>query len=223
MKKIASVLVALLLGALTICVRPDPALADSGGLTKDQVSTMVATWNKWGVTKETQDHLLTKLRQNEPWDSLRGVAPVAKKEFVHNERAVTVSTYPDGSISILEIDLPRDAADDRGPSPQSIHRCTVAGGSYWYQYSDCAATWHLVVYGFEFYFSYAGSGTHSTILDYHGIAGWVIGGSMGAGSLTKVNSTTVRVIQAFTMAGAAGWTACREVRVRGRSAHEVYC
>ncbi len=115
MKRITSVLVALLLAALTVCTRPVPALADPGNLSQEQISAMTATWNRWGVTQETQDHLLAKLRRGEPWDSLTGVPPAAKQEFVRNGRATTVSTYPDGSISILEVDLPRETGDNEGP------------------------------------------------------------------------------------------------------------
>jgi hypothetical protein len=222
MRRIIQIFLGTLLcvGAILVPVR---ASAEVISITADQKAQYTAIWDQWGVLKKTQSQLLAKLSAGQAWDSLKGGVAKSARTVNQSGKTVTVLTYGDGSIVISTIDNPSLAPSSSGGiTPNSIGYCTITGGSYWYDYENCAATINHVIYGMEFYFSYQGGGSSSSITNYYGPAGWVTMGSLGGGSIAKTSSTSIRAFQNFNTPIFSG-TICDGVTVRGASASEFAC
>jgi len=68
-----------------------------------------------GVEGEDQSRLISKWKNGQAWDSMTGVAPVSVTSEDVDGFVVTRSVFPDGSVSILSLEIPSAA-----PAPGTV-------------------------------------------------------------------------------------------------------
>lgn len=98
---------------------------------------------KYSVDPLIQESLWEKLESNQLWDSFGGVEPVSEVPFENSSETGTVSTYPDGSISVSSVEkqsFGQFAMQTSGIMPMAITGCTVSSFSGGAQYSNCSAS-----------------------------------------------------------------------------------
>lgn len=130
-------------------------------------------WETYSVSPEVQDRLLQKIAEGEQTQATLGhVEPVSVREVKTKSSTETISTYPDGSISVSTVETgPQKAKKlERGTiTPMdSIDGCTARSGSGYAQYSNCLVRTQSDYITITFranYERYQGGGSQIT---YHG-------------------------------------------------------
>ena len=91
-----------------------------------------------GVEAETAIELIEKFNNGERIDSLSSVTPVHETRTVENGFNKTRYEYPDGSISLSEIQVPDQVVSTYAVVPTSVGSCySSSSGPGWVQYFDC--------------------------------------------------------------------------------------
>ncbi|GIG23079.1 hypothetical protein Cch01nite_38030 [Cellulomonas chitinilytica] len=142
------VVVAALLTALAV---PTQATAASPPIEPADVQASRAFMTEFGVAPEVQDRLLNKGLAGGLNDAdVRGAKPVSVTNEARGGSAVTISTYADGSIGVVERELPR-VVKPGGATTFSVTGCRVVGGSGWASYTNCKVHYRTTIFSYGFY------------------------------------------------------------------------
>jgi hypothetical protein len=135
-----------------------------------EVVTARAFLSEYGVPAETQDDLVEAYLAGEAWDSLSSANPTVKVvEETRPDGDYTISTYEDGSVSVVRI-----GGDVANGKTRGINECSVNGSAR----NGCKIDTWVGLVQMSFYTSYNLS-TNRVTADPWGPA-WTIGGACGS-------------------------------------------
>lgn len=194
---------------------------ESGSTTTSNTAELSAFLTQWGVSPETQRHLLEKYASGIPWDSMTGASPVVVEEQVGVRATTTIERYSDGSVVVTSIDNPQA---NENSLLRGVSSCRIA-------YSNHYEVKHVGCYGnvdygaaqMGFHFDRVSNpGALARITNYYGMQHRIIGGALSNHRLEQFSPQRVRYSADFSFAFKgfpAGYTYWMEVHVgRGASA-----
>lgn len=95
------------------------------------------------MPQATQDTLVREMIDTGMVDSMRGIPSASVDHHVSNGMSVDVYTYPDGSIAVLEAQIPVVASSPKSggmvlsAAANAVTGCTTTSGSGWVHYDNC--------------------------------------------------------------------------------------
>lgn len=211
MKYASAICAVLCLGATLIA--PPAHASSSERATLDEAGEQELTQflNEHDVPQGDQEHLLQKLEDGEPWDSLsEGSDPVEVDTVTIGGVEQTVEYYEDGSVSSTTVDQPEeDAGETVNPLlGGSVSNCSISGKTA----TGCYASQDHGVIQKGFHFdSHDGRITRA-----YGTQHRFIGGTLSNHRLDYMASNRVRYSSDVSVAFQGfplGWTAWMEVSI----------
>lgn len=93
-----------------------------------------------------------------------GAVPASTERYTQNGVAYLVSRYQDGSISVLDHDVPRELPTGSATPASGIGGCTVGGsGSSYTTYTGCRVRYRTHIFSFGFYVNFTQNGSYATV------------------------------------------------------------
>jgi hypothetical protein len=102
---------------------PAQATTEVTELPPEAVSELTRVWTANGVPSPTQTQLITKLESGTPLDEMTDAAPISTKTRLVGSTQKSVSTYADGSISVVSVESSKTRPKDF-LSTQAVAGCT---------------------------------------------------------------------------------------------------
>jgi hypothetical protein len=148
-----------------------------------------AFWTSHGVPAEVQDTLVDELSTTGAIDAIRhGVDPVSVETLDESDATVTVSTFPDGSISVTSVEKPVVVPPGQITTQASIAGCTAQGGSGYVNYTGCVVSADAAIFKIAFKASYSvPNGASAKITST-----WGAQATSGVGTITNPTRTLWR-------------------------------
>lgn len=184
-----------------------PAMADTRTAVDEQVVSEASEFlQAYGADAETQDRLIAAYLAGETWDSFSSSStPISVENTNETDGDYTVSTFMDGSISVVRIESPVDVGAGE-IQPMGISGCSVSGNVH----SNCKIDMWVGVVSMSFYATY--NLGNNTVTNAYG-GGWTIGGACSSsGTLTRpVSNIALMTVQAQMCV--VGYTTWFELRL----------
>jgi hypothetical protein len=126
-------------------------------LTAEEEAQSRAFLTEFDVDPAVQDRLIegTKAGEISLADS-NSAAPTSVETEIRNRSEFTVSTFADGSIFVVEREIP--AAADGGAGTNAVTGCTIRGGSDYTTYAGCKLHYRSHIFSYGFYANFTQSG-----------------------------------------------------------------
>ncbi len=141
-----------------------------------------------GVASDVQDNLIVKLDAGVPWDSQNGTQPISTLTAVNDFVQTTTKNYPDGSLIVDTVQIPKKVDTDSRIQRRSIENCTHGAGVGTFPFFGCHVSTNQFLFTIDFYVDGRISNIgNAGITNYHSIGYWT-------GAAT-VNSTSFNLIR----------------------------
>ncbi|WP_098748468.1 DUF5626 family protein [Paenibacillus sp. EZ-K15] len=151
MKKILSIITIL---TLFLTVNSQAFASEEKGneliLSNNEITSIKMSLSEYGVSEETQEDLINKLKNNEKWDSLKGVKPVSTRTVLKNDIEEKVEIFQDGSISVSAMDLSTAEVSDV-ITPYDLDPGNISSGSGYTNYRGARIYKNEIVLFAQFY------------------------------------------------------------------------
>ncbi len=144
---------------------------------------------QYGVSAAIADDLIDLGRAGVLSDAdTPGAVPVSVDRYRRDGIFYEVSRYRDGSVAVLESDVPREVQAGSAAPNSGIGGCTVAGsGSSYTTYTGCRVRYRTHLFSFGFYVNFTQNDAYATIGKVYGkFHDWAIGHEKQDWGLTVV-------------------------------------
>lgn len=142
-------------------IDPSELASSQGGSDEEEASRAFMT--EFGVDPRTQDRLLARARVGRLTLADTGLArPVGISTFVRGGSEFEVATFADGSISVVEREIPAQLAPGM-VGPMAVSGCTISGSSSYTVYNGCKVHYRTAVFSYGFRASFTQSGANATM------------------------------------------------------------
>ncbi|WP_139107634.1 hypothetical protein [Oerskovia enterophila] len=159
---------ALAVGALVLTIGASPASAAESPeplvtIAPEDEQASRAFMTEFGVAADVQDALLDKARHGQSLLADSETAdPVSVTEFTRDASDFEVATFEDGSISVVEREIPVVVPEGTF-QPRAVTGCTVGGGPTYTTYNNCKVHYRTPIFSYGFYTSFTMTGSSATI------------------------------------------------------------
>lgn len=200
-------------------------------LTPAERANLLSFWDNYGVKPSTQQKLLSQFTAGVPFEAANPKArPVSTNAEISGSTKTVISTYSDGSITVLTQQLP--TSDSSHPADVVMNPtvvvtpsgCASTGSStYHFRATGCKASWSSGVYGWTItynYETYNGGSRTVTGLGW-GFSTWAAGGSWSDKHIWDSPSTSVHWTASLTYPNKAYADMCASVSAYGNTSVDV--
>lgn len=131
----------------------DPVVADEVVASDDLSERLVDL----GVAEDVRAALVSKWESGQAWDSMTGVEPISTSTTEEGEWVVTRSVYPDGSVSQVSLETPKESSGaEIGLRAKPLNGCkSLPNSGGWVRRADCTADAKYGVYDLYFNVDYS--------------------------------------------------------------------